>query len=142
MSTHGGIDDRLDRQEDEVTYSTSHRGLGIQIYLQWSCNRHLESQVTIDNRTLSGIYTGDRLEVILFMSERSYELVLLGATGYTGCLAAEYIQTHVDPGLKWAIAGRDGSRLHELAQKLKSIDTNRLQPGMGIGLCQEPGNVC
>lgn len=76
------------------------------------------------------------------MSERSYELVLLGATGYTGSLAAEYIQKHVDPDLKWSIAGRDRSRLLELAQKLELIDANRVQPGTSIGLCREPENMC
>lgn len=63
-------------------------------------------------------------------SSRPYELVLLGATGYTGTLTAEYIQEHVATDLKWAIAGRNSKRLHEIAEMLKKLNPNRIQPGM------------
>lgn len=63
-------------------------------------------------------------------ASRKYELVLLGATGYTGNLAAEYIQEHVATDLKWAIAGRNEKKLVEIAEQLKKMNPDRLQPGM------------
>lgn len=53
-------------------------------------------------------------------SGRQYDIILLGATGYTGKLTAEYIASSVSEPLKWAIAGRSQSKLGELAAKLKS----------------------
>ena len=62
-------------------------------------------------------------------SEKQYEIVLLGATGYTGRLTAEYITTNVATDLKWAIAGRNGKKLEEIAAELKKLNPDRLQPG-------------
>lgn len=45
---------------------------------------------------------------------------MLGATGYTGKLTAEYITSSVTEPIKWAIAGRTQSKLTDLASKLKS----------------------
>lgn len=60
---------------------------------------------------------------------RPYEIVLLGATGYTGRLTAEYITTHVATDLRWAIAGRNGKKLQEIADELKKLNPDRVQPG-------------
>ena len=64
------------------------------------------------------------------MESRQYDLVLLGATGYTGNLTAEYIQEHVSTDLKWAIAGRNASKLAQIAAELKTLNPDRLQPGI------------
>ncbi|KAE9972065.1 hypothetical protein EG328_005238 [Venturia inaequalis] len=63
---------------------------------------------------------------------RQYELVLLGATGYTGNLAAEYIQEHVATDLKWAIAGRNGQKLAQIAEELKKMNPDRVQPAIEV----------
>ncbi|KIY01282.1 uncharacterized protein Z520_02834 [Fonsecaea multimorphosa CBS 102226] len=63
---------------------------------------------------------------------RKYDLVLLGATGYTGQLVAEYIQQNVATDLHWAIAGRNGSKLSQLATELKGLNPNRIQPGIEV----------
>ncbi|QDS75068.1 hypothetical protein FKW77_006704 [Venturia effusa] len=63
---------------------------------------------------------------------RQYELVLLGATGYTGNLAAEYIQEHVATDLKWAIAGRNGKKLAQIAEELKKMNPDRVQPAIEV----------
>ncbi|MDB5971155.1 MAG: Saccharopine dehydrogenase [Hydrocarboniphaga sp.] len=46
-----------------------------------------------------------------------FDLVLYGATGFTGRLVAEYLATR-DHGLKWALAGRDRERLESLAAEI------------------------
>lgn len=51
--------------------------------------------------------------------ERSYDIVVFGATGFTGRLAAEYLaQKSLEPGLRWAIAGRSAARLAEVKAAL------------------------
>ena len=43
------------------------------------------------------------------------DLVVFGASGFTGRLVVKYLRRHAPPGLKWAIAGRDRTRLEDVA---------------------------
>jgi short subunit dehydrogenase-like uncharacterized protein len=61
---------------------------------------------------------------------KEYELVLFGATGYTGELTAEHITKHLPADLRWAIAGRSQGKLEAIAAKLKVLNPDRVQPGM------------
>jgi len=57
-------------------------------------------------------------------SSKQYDIVLLGATGYTGKLTAQYLQnitSGTSDAPRWAIAGRSKSKLDDLAAKLKSL---------------------
>ena len=45
------------------------------------------------------------------MSERKYDLVLYGASGFTGRQTVEYCKQFAPAGLRWAIAGRNRSKL-------------------------------
>ena len=45
---------------------------------------------------------------------RSYDVVLFGASGFTGRQAAAYFEAHAPAGLKWAVAGRNGDKLRSL----------------------------
>lgn len=65
-------------------------------------------------------------------SDRQYEIVLLGATGYTGKLTAEYIQEHVDTNLKWAIAGRNSAKLSNLVGELRHLNPDRPLPAVEV----------
>ncbi len=53
-------------------------------------------------------------------AERDYDVIVWGATGFTGALVAEYLlsQYGVDGSLRWAIAGRSASKLATLRQQL------------------------
>jgi short subunit dehydrogenase-like uncharacterized protein len=52
-------------------------------------------------------------------TERDFEIVLWGATGYTGRLVAERLATLPDTRtLRWALAGRDGAKLERLRAEL------------------------
>jgi short subunit dehydrogenase-like uncharacterized protein len=64
------------------------------------------------------------------MSIRQYDLVVFGATGYTGKLTAEHIATHLPTNLRWAIAGRSESKLIDLAAGCRALNPDRSQPGM------------
>ena len=45
--------------------------------------------------------------------QKKYEIVLYGATGFTGQLCAKYLMSNY-PDLNWAIAGRDKEKLEQL----------------------------
>ncbi|HEY6399381.1 MAG TPA: saccharopine dehydrogenase NADP-binding domain-containing protein [Solirubrobacteraceae bacterium] len=45
------------------------------------------------------------------MADRSYDVTLLGATGFTGALTADYLTRHLPPEASWAIAGRSRQKL-------------------------------
>ena len=45
------------------------------------------------------------------MSDRKFDVVLFGATGFTGKLVAEYISKHGPKDLRWCIAGRNQEKL-------------------------------
>ena len=59
-----------------------------------------------------------------------YDLVVLGATGYTGKLCAEYISASLPTNLKWAVAGRSEKKLLAVVDELGAMSTDRLQPGL------------
>ena len=52
--------------------------------------------------------------------ERKYQIVLYGATGFTGRLCAEYFQSNY-PDLNWAISGRNKQKLEDLKEELNTI---------------------
>ena len=48
-------------------------------------------------------------------ANRTYDIVVYGATGYTGRLVAEYLaHHHADSGIAWAMAGRSKAKLEEV----------------------------
>jgi short subunit dehydrogenase-like uncharacterized protein len=53
---------------------------------------------------------------------RELDLVLLGATGFTGGLTAEYLVSNAPAGLRWALAGRNPERLAAVRRRLEAID--------------------
>ena len=61
---------------------------------------------------------------------RTYDLVLFGATGFTGKLVAEYLAKHAT-GLAWAVAGRSEAKLREV---LDGIDRDSAAGGKRVGL--------
>ncbi|KAJ5468979.1 Saccharopine dehydrogenase / Homospermidine synthase [Penicillium sp. IBT 31633x] len=61
-------------------------------------------------------------------SNRQYDLVLLGPTGYTGRFCAEHIVQNLPTDLKWAIAGRSAQKMEPIAQELKALNPDRVDP--------------
>lgn len=51
-------------------------------------------------------------------TDRPYDLVLFGATGFVGTLTAEYLAAHAPEDLRWAVAGRDERKLERLRERL------------------------
>jgi short subunit dehydrogenase-like uncharacterized protein len=49
---------------------------------------------------------------------RQYDLVLFGSTGFTGGLTADYLAAHAPAAMRWALAGRNRSKLDAVAARL------------------------
>ncbi len=52
------------------------------------------------------------------MAERQHDIVVFGATGFTGGLTAEYLAAHADQGTRWALAGRSRQKLEDVRRRL------------------------
>ncbi len=55
-------------------------------------------------------------------SDRRYDVVLLGVTGFTGGLTAEYLARQAPPAARWALAGRNRDKLEAVRARLGEID--------------------
>jgi short subunit dehydrogenase-like uncharacterized protein len=56
------------------------------------------------------------------MADRPYEIVVFGATGFTGGLTAEYLARNGMPGVTWALAGRNLRKLEAVRRRLSEIN--------------------
>jgi short subunit dehydrogenase-like uncharacterized protein len=56
------------------------------------------------------------------MADRDHELVLFGATGFTGELTAEYLLRNAPSGMRWALAARNLQKLEAVRRRLARID--------------------
>lgn len=57
--------------------------------------------------------------------DRAYDLVLFGATGFTGALTAAYLARHAPADLRWALAGRNPEKLARVRDQLAAVDPAR-----------------
>ncbi|MEM8932563.1 MAG: saccharopine dehydrogenase NADP-binding domain-containing protein [Acidobacteriota bacterium] len=66
--------------------------------------------------------------------DRSYDLVLFGATGFTGRLTAEYLahSTHEGAPLRWAIAGRSRDKLERVAADVAKLAADGVEPAVEV----------
>ena len=53
--------------------------------------------------------------------DKNLDIVLYGASGFTGQLCVRYFAENAGPGLRWAIAGRNEVKLKEIINAL-SLD--------------------
>ncbi|KAI5465711.1 sporulation protein RMD1 [Mariannaea sp. PMI_226] len=63
---------------------------------------------------------------------RQYDIVVFGATGYTGKLLAEYITENLPTDLKWAVAGRSEAKLQLVVDENKKANPDRLPPAIEV----------
>ena len=62
-----------------------------------------------------------------------YDVILHGATGFTGRLIAAYLLGSAPDHLRWAISGRNAEKLKDLHDELCAQDKSRAE---AIGLIQ------
>ena len=56
------------------------------------------------------------------MTDREFDIVLFGATGFTGRLTAHYLAEHAPAGLRWALGGRNLTKLEAVRAELAEVD--------------------
>jgi short subunit dehydrogenase-like uncharacterized protein len=54
--------------------------------------------------------------------QRAHDIVLFGATGFTGALTAEYLARNAPQEVRWALAGRSREKLEALRDRLATIN--------------------
>ncbi|MGY2873607.1 short subunit dehydrogenase-like uncharacterized protein [Marmoricola sp. URHA0025 HA25] len=55
-------------------------------------------------------------------ADRDFDIVLFGATGFTGGLTAAYLAEHAPAGCRWALAGRSSTKLEDVRSRLARIN--------------------
>lgn len=71
-----------------------------------------------------------------------HDIILFGATGFTGGLVAEYLAQTLEPGrLSWALAGRDLRKLRTARRRLASIDPAWADLPLYQGLSHAPQSL-
>ncbi|QKW10211.1 saccharopine dehydrogenase NADP-binding domain-containing protein [Streptomyces sp. NA04227] len=74
-------------------------------------------------------------------AERTYDIVLFGATGFVGRLTAEYLAVHAPEGLRWAIAGRSTKKLEDLRERLLGLSPTGDGPAVLRADVNEPDSL-
>lgn len=59
------------------------------------------------------------------MSDKSFDIILIGATGFTGQRAAKYLRDNAPESLKWGIAARNPEKISDIAQSLSVPDDHQ-----------------
>lgn len=72
---------------------------------------------------------------------RGYDIVLFGATGYTGALTAEYLAEHAPRELRWALAGRNTEKLAAIRDELALIDPDRPVPDLLVADVDDDASI-
>ncbi|MFC4010602.1 saccharopine dehydrogenase family protein [Nonomuraea purpurea] len=60
--------------------------------------------------------------------DRPYDIVLFGASGFTGALTAGYLAQAAGPGTRWALAGRDRAKLERLGLDVPILIADAADP--------------
>ncbi|MDP3234413.1 MAG: saccharopine dehydrogenase NADP-binding domain-containing protein [Myxococcales bacterium] len=72
------------------------------------------------------------------MTARAWDIVLFGATGFTGALVAEYLAQHAPADLRIALAGRNRGKLEAVK---RSLPDGGARFGMLLGDSQDPATL-
>lgn len=73
---------------------------------------------------------------------RLYDIVIYGATGFTGQLVAEYFAAHVDPAeVRWAVSGRNRAKLMEVKSRIEAAFPNASKAGWILADSNDPDSL-
>jgi short subunit dehydrogenase-like uncharacterized protein len=73
---------------------------------------------------------------------RDFELIVFGATGFTGRLVADYLRRATDARVRWAIAGRSRDKLEALGLGVPIVVCDALEPAAVRELARRAKVVC
>jgi short subunit dehydrogenase-like uncharacterized protein len=59
---------------------------------------------------------------LIVAAAREFDIVVFGATGFTGELTAAYLAEHAPASCRWALAGRSANKLEDVRSRLAAIN--------------------
>ncbi|MBT2224464.1 trans-acting enoyl reductase family protein [Nonomuraea sp. NEAU-A123] len=68
---------------------------------------------------------------------RTYDIVLFGASGFTGALTAAYLAKTAGPEVRWALAGRDRAKLERLGLNAPILVADATDPASLAAIARE-----
>ncbi len=74
-------------------------------------------------------------------SPREYDVVMFGATGFTGGLTAEYLAAHAPVGLRWALAGRNEAKLAKVRDKIAAKHPGAAEADLIVADVSDPASL-
>lgn len=74
-------------------------------------------------------------------ADRPHDVVLFGATGFTGGLTAEYMARNAPPECRWAVAGRNRGKLEALRGRLTAVNSECAELPLLTCDVQDPGSL-
>lgn len=74
------------------------------------------------------------------LGSRTFDFIVLGATGFTGAYVAKYIRKSC-PGIRWAIVGRSLVKLSELIKELTAIPSTEPLPAVLVADISDKGSL-
>lgn len=74
-------------------------------------------------------------------ADRPFDIILYGATGFTGGLTAEYLLRHMPAGGSWALAGRNRTKLDAVVARLATEMPDVPAPGVVIADTEDPATL-
>src|SRR5436309_12977085 len=77
---------------------------------------------------LRPIARADRERMTEMEGTRQYDLGLFGGTGFTGGLTADYLAAHAPAEMRWALAGRNRTKLEAVAARLAAMAPEAPKP--------------
>lgn len=75
------------------------------------------------------------------MADRRFDIVVFGATGFTGALTAEYLARNAPAGTRWALAGRNVRKLEQVRGRLAVIDAACVDLPLLHADVEDPGSL-
>ena len=72
---------------------------------------------------------------------RPFDIVLYGATGFTGGLVADYLLRNLPEGGSWAVAGRNRTKLDALVARLAAEMPDVPAPGVVVADTEDPESL-
>ncbi len=72
---------------------------------------------------------------------RDHDIVVFGATGFTGRLTAEYLAEHAPAGCRWALAGRSKEKLEAVRAGLAEIDSTLTELPLLVADVTDPDSL-
>ena len=73
------------------------------------------------------------------MPPKPLDLVVYGASGFTGQLVCQYLRRAAPPGLRWGLAGRDAAKLEQVAAACDDAGGAGAAPREIVGGCDAAG---